>query len=287
MSPSTRVSSSTEASGSKPRSNTKKDRFSQTSSSNKKTNKVEAQPRIAKSSLNNTNRVSKTVCNANVKHLVFNANSELICATCHECMFDVIHDLCVSDYLSDVNARVKSKSVKSRSAKSKKKKIWKPTGKVYTNVRYSWKPTGRTFTIDGNTCPLTRIISTKVVPPRKSTSTTPVKQKQPSSNKSRKLKDITNVGSSIKSKTVVQIVLSYMDSGYSKHITRERSQLINFVSKFLGAVGFRNDHIAKIMGYGDYQLRNVIISRVYYVEGLGHHLFSVGQFCDLDLKVAF
>ncbi|GKC94085.1 retrovirus-related pol polyprotein from transposon TNT 1-94 [Tanacetum coccineum] len=59
----------------------------------------------------------------------------------------------VSDYLNDVHSRVKSKSVKSRSAKSKKKKMWKPTGKVYANVGYSWKPTGRTFTIDGNTCP--------------------------------------------------------------------------------------------------------------------------------------
>ncbi|GKE92329.1 hypothetical protein Tco_1573424 [Tanacetum coccineum] len=67
MSPSTGVSSSTEASESKPRSNTNNDRISQTSSSNKKTNKVEDQPRIVKSSLNNTNRVSKTVCNANVK----------------------------------------------------------------------------------------------------------------------------------------------------------------------------------------------------------------------------
>ncbi|GKF95602.1 retrovirus-related pol polyprotein from transposon TNT 1-94 [Tanacetum coccineum] len=41
------------------------------------------------------------------------------------------------------------------------------------------------------------------------------------------------------------------------------------------------------MGYGDYQLGNVIISRVYYVEGLGHNLFSVGQFYDADLEVAF
>ncbi|GJU57033.1 hypothetical protein Tco_1234799 [Tanacetum coccineum] len=41
------------------------------------------------------------------------------------------------------------------------------------------------------------------------------------------------------------------------------------------------------MGYGDYQLGNVVISRVYYVEGLGHNLFSVGQFCDADLEVAF
>ncbi|GJV48022.1 retrovirus-related pol polyprotein from transposon TNT 1-94 [Tanacetum coccineum] len=41
------------------------------------------------------------------------------------------------------------------------------------------------------------------------------------------------------------------------------------------------------MGYGDYQIGNVTISRVYYVEGLAHNLFSVGQFCDSDLEVAF
>ncbi|GJS47486.1 hypothetical protein Tco_0597607 [Tanacetum coccineum] len=50
---------------------------------------------------------------------------------------------------------------------------------------------------------------------------------------------------------------------------------------------FGNDHIARIMGYADYQLGNVTISRVYYVKGLGHNLFSVGQFCDADLEVAF
>ncbi|GKA89657.1 retrovirus-related pol polyprotein from transposon TNT 1-94 [Tanacetum coccineum] len=49
----------------------------------------------------------------------------------------------------------------------------------------------------------------------------------------------------------------------------------------------RNDHVAKIMGYGDYQIGNVTISRVYYVEGLGHNLFSVRQFCDSNLEVAF
>nr|GEU92185.1 integrase, catalytic region, zinc finger, CCHC-type, peptidase aspartic, catalytic [Tanacetum cinerariifolium] len=65
------------------------------------------------------------------------------------------------------------------------------------------------------------------------------------------------------------------------------SQLMNYVNKFLGTVRFGNDHIARIMGYGDYQLGNVTISRVYYVERLGHNLFSVGQFCDADLEVAF
>ncbi|GKC87605.1 retrovirus-related pol polyprotein from transposon TNT 1-94 [Tanacetum coccineum] len=70
-------------------------------------------------------------------------------------------------------------------------------------------------------------------------------------------------------------------------MTGDRSQLTNFVNKFLGTVKFRNDHVAKILGYGDYQIGNVTISRVYYVEGLGHNLFFVGQFCDSNLEVAF
>nr|GEZ95720.1 retrovirus-related Pol polyprotein from transposon TNT 1-94 [Tanacetum cinerariifolium] len=86
---------------------------------------------------------------------------------------------------------------------------------------------------------------------------------------------------------VVKIVLWYLDSGCSKHMTGDRSQLINFVQKFLGTFKFKNDHVVKIMGYGDYKIRNVTISMVYFMEGLGHNLFSVGQFCDSDLEVAF
>nr|GEU73286.1 copia protein [Tanacetum cinerariifolium] len=63
-------------------------------------------------------------------------------------------------------------------------------------------------------------------------------------------------------KQVVQIVLWYLDTGCSKDMTRDKSQLINFVYKFLGAVRFGNDHIVKIMGYGDYQQENVTISWV-------------------------
>ncbi|GKA52833.1 hypothetical protein Tco_0746148 [Tanacetum coccineum] len=143
---------------------------------------------------------------------------------------------------------VQNGNKRTKSAKKlKKQNIWKPTGHVFTEVGFKWKPTGRTFTIVDNSCPLTRFTSTNVV----------------------------------------QIVLWYRDSGCSKHMTRNRSQLMNFVSKFLGTVRFGNDQIARIMGYGDYQLGNVIISRVYYVEGLRHNLFSVGQFCDADLEVAF
>nr|GFA90070.1 integrase, catalytic region, zinc finger, CCHC-type, peptidase aspartic, catalytic [Tanacetum cinerariifolium] len=49
----------------------------------------------------------------------------------------------------------------------------------------------------------------------------------------------------------------------------------------------RNDHVAAILGFGDLQWGNILITRVYFVEGLGHNLFSVGQFCDSNLEVAF
>ncbi|GJX60175.1 hypothetical protein Tco_0291565 [Tanacetum coccineum] len=48
------------------------------------------------------------------------------------------------------------------------RKVWKPTGKVLTNIGYMWRPTGHTFTIVGNACPLTRITTTTEVPLRKS-----------------------------------------------------------------------------------------------------------------------
>nr|GFA72967.1 hypothetical protein [Tanacetum cinerariifolium] len=51
-------------------------------------------------------------------------------------------------------------------------------------------------------------------------------------------------------------------------------------TSFLG----RNDHVAAILGFGDLQWRNILITRVYFVEGLGHNLFSVGKFCDSDLE---
>ncbi|GJX32323.1 retrovirus-related pol polyprotein from transposon TNT 1-94 [Tanacetum coccineum] len=86
---------------------------------------------------------------------------------------------------------------------------------------------------------------------------------------------------------VTQVVLWYLDSGCSKHMTGDRSQLRNFMKKFTGTVRFENDHFGAIMGYGDYLIGVSLISRVYFVKGLGHNLFSIRQFCDSDLEVAF
>ncbi|GJV14531.1 retrovirus-related pol polyprotein from transposon TNT 1-94 [Tanacetum coccineum] len=243
------VKPSTSASGLQPSGNTKKDKIQRTPSSTQK-NKVEAHPKTVKSSLKNKNTVVEPKGTANVQHFKLNVNSELLCVTCNGCMLSINHllDLCVLDFINDVNARNKSKSVK----KGSKRKVWKPTGKVFTNI--------------GNACPLTRI-TTAEVPLR-----------NPTALESDTPKPVVTF--------VVQIVLWYLDSCCSKHMTGDRSQLTNFVNKFLGTVKFKNYHMAKILGYGDYQIGNVTISRVYYVEGLGHNLFSVGQFCDSNLEVA-
>nr|GEY62665.1 uncharacterized mitochondrial protein AtMg00810-like [Tanacetum cinerariifolium] len=62
-------------------------------------------------------------------------------------------------------------------------------------------------------------------------------------------------------RTVVQIVLWYLDSGCSKHMIGDRSRLMNFMKKFIGTVRFGNDHFGAIMGYGDYVIGNSVISR--------------------------
>nr|GEV24967.1 copia protein [Tanacetum cinerariifolium] len=91
----------------------------------------------------------------------------------------------------------------------------------------------------------------------------------------------------LKTEKLVDIILFIVDSGCSKYMAGNLKLLINFVEKFLGTVKYGNDQIAPILGYRDLVQGAVTIKRVYYVEGLNHNLFSVGQFCDADLEVAF
>ncbi|GKB25783.1 retrovirus-related pol polyprotein from transposon TNT 1-94 [Tanacetum coccineum] len=127
------------------------------------------------------------------------------------------------------------------------------------------EPTGRTFTIVGNACPLTRITTTTEVPLKKPTA---LENETP--------------------KPVVTLVYSRKPRKSQNNVPDRKSKVLKSVSaNKKEPIKFRNDHMAKIMGYGDYHIGNVTISRVYYVEGLGHNLFSVGQFCDSNLEVAF
>ncbi|GJX40415.1 hypothetical protein Tco_0255405 [Tanacetum coccineum] len=107
---------------------------------------------------------------------------------------------------------------------------------------------------------------------------------------SRKSKQVKSVGSSKKAKIVQSKIANNSEPTHlwgSNAIDVPSSSYLVNDSKFMGTVRFGNDQVAQIIGYGDYQLGNVIISRVYYVEGLRHNLFSVGQFCDVDLEGAF
>ncbi|GJT74624.1 retrovirus-related pol polyprotein from transposon TNT 1-94 [Tanacetum coccineum] len=255
-----RVNTSTEASGSKPRSNTKKNRILHAKTENKK--KVEDHPRTNKSVWTKVNRVDSSISS---KRVVINSNSESVCKTCNKCLNSASHEMCVVNILNSVNATPtvkivlnkgkqiwKPKGKLSDNSLNKTKQVWKATGKLFANVGYQWRstgkkvalgklncgyqwrPTGKKFAL-GELCPLTKL-SVKCC---------------------------------------------------SKHMTGNRSKLKNFVEKFIGTVRFGNDHFGAIMGYGDYVIGDSVISRVYYVEGLGHNLFSVGQFCDSDLEVAF
>nr|GEX93456.1 retrovirus-related Pol polyprotein from transposon TNT 1-94 [Tanacetum cinerariifolium] len=224
---STGVKCSTSDSGSKPLGDTKNNRISQPSSSNK-IDKVEDQPRSVKTRKKNKNHFKKVKCDDHVMQSMFNANSvsvsinnapvknyvndvksNCLCAIYGKCMITATHHACVHMVVTKMNESKKSKSAK----KDKKQNISKPTGHVFNEVGLNWKPTGRTFTIVGNSCPLTRFTLSNVVPPQQTTSHSVEIQKP-----------------EIK---VVQIILRYLDTGCLKHMTGNRSQLMNFVSKFL------------------------------------------------------
>nr|GEW11498.1 hypothetical protein [Tanacetum cinerariifolium] len=91
----------------------------------------------------------------------------------------------------------------------------------------------------------------------------------------------------LEDEVIVHICHWIIDSRCSKHMTGNRALLKSFVEKFLGTVCFGNNYFTVIAGYGDVVIGLMIIKKVYYVEVLGHNLFSVGQFCDKGLEVAF
>ncbi|GJY04519.1 retrovirus-related pol polyprotein from transposon TNT 1-94 [Tanacetum coccineum] len=111
-------------------------------------------------------------------------------------LFDGVHDICFLDFMINVNSHAKS------TKKHKIENIWRPTSHVFTEVGLKWKPTGITFTIVSNMCPLTRITSANMVPPKTTTSHSVALQKPELKVYSRKLKSVKNIGSSKKAKIV-------------------------------------------------------------------------------------
>ncbi|GJX96129.1 retrovirus-related pol polyprotein from transposon TNT 1-94 [Tanacetum coccineum] len=236
---------------------------------------------------------SVTACNDSSNSRTSNVNA--VCAECGKCVFNSNHDACVSRYLKDVNARTKKPKVVPISASKPKRKANKSVAtphkktvasdttiqksksyykELYENTNQEWKwwiakrcPSGYTWTQK------------------------PLRTKKIWMPKIRKEDVSTSISPTIdivsRITNIVQLILFIVDSGCTKHMTGNLKLLCNFVEKFLGTVRFGNDQFAPILGYGDLNQGNVTIKRVYYVEGLNHNLFSVGQFCDADLEVAF
>ncbi|GJT05837.1 retrovirus-related pol polyprotein from transposon TNT 1-94, partial [Tanacetum coccineum] len=230
--------------------------------------------------LNKKNRVDSNLL---VKHSVFVSNSNNDCGACNKSLVFSNHNACLvmcDDSVNDKphptkrSTRQPTKEWKPINKVGKPiKRVWNSISKNIANTKPQWKPTGRHFSLY-EMHPLTRIM-------------------EPSA-------ETLALSPSVSSSAQITMISRFPDckfcdpqsgskgiSGCSRHMTGDRARLINFVEKFIGTVRFGNDEYAAIVGYGDYKLGDTIISRVYYVEGLKHNLFSVGQFCDGGLEVAF
>ncbi|GJX11976.1 retrovirus-related pol polyprotein from transposon TNT 1-94 [Tanacetum coccineum] len=245
-----RVKPSTSASGSKPSGNTKNDMISRTPSSNEKNN-VEVQSRKVKSKLNKQNSDSKNVCNEYVKHPLKGAQA--LCSVCNECLFDANHAMCLIDHVNSMNVRDKSAS-----KKNKKRKDGNYRKSVYS-IGYKWKPTGRTFTLVGNACPLTRITTTNKEPLR------------------------VPIPLEIVSPEHVVTRVYIRRPKVLKFIPNSKPKVAKYMTANKMEPGTSRGSDTSVAPSSS----SLIACRVYYVEGLGHNLFSVGQFCDSDLEVAF
>nr|GFB20131.1 integrase, catalytic region, zinc finger, CCHC-type, peptidase aspartic, catalytic [Tanacetum cinerariifolium] len=244
--------------------NTKKNRIRRTQRKAKK-NKIKDHLRTVKSSLNKKSVVDSKATSS-VINSVLNVNSDLKYASCNGCLFSDNHDACVVAYINSMNVSIKSKSVKTLV----KRKVWKPTGNVFKTIRHIWKPTGQTFTLVGNVCPLTMLATPTIVLPREpipivNTTDKPVltlvySRKTKAANKKvpNKMEPNNSWGSSSSNvpSPLIACRLSKSSSGTWTPIAQSILPKIALSSSILYRIKFRNDHVAKIMGYGDYQIGN-------------------------------
>ena len=79
----------------------------------------------------------------------------------------------------------------------------------------------------------------------------------------------------------------YLDSGCSKHMTRDKSQFLSISFKQEGHVTYGDNNKGRIFGRGSIGDKDIlVIHDVLYVEGLKHNLLSISQLCDRDFKLS-
>ncbi|GKE44424.1 retrovirus-related pol polyprotein from transposon TNT 1-94 [Tanacetum coccineum] len=229
-----------------------------------------------------------TACNDILKSIT--SNVTVVCATCGKYVFNLNHDACFSKFINDVNARTKKPKVVPISARKPKRQANQSAATPYKKTvasestiqksksyfRMLYENTSKAWTWTNNVS--TSISPTIDIASRKTNDFTPTTDL---------VFNLSNTPSTSNSLADCSNHLFIVDSGCTKHMTRNLKFLCSFAKKYMGMVRFENDQFALILGYGDLVQGNVTIKRVYYIEGLNHNLFSVGQFCDADLEVAF
>nr|GEU86402.1 hypothetical protein [Tanacetum cinerariifolium] len=215
------------------------------------------------------NKTSVTACNDSLNAKTSDLN--FACATCGKYVLNEKHDMCVLKSRNGVNSRTKIPIVVLVSTREPKRivkqSVAKPLRKTVASESTNQKP---------------RNTFRKLYERVSKACSWWYHKFTPSGYNWKPKSKIGNVKPNL-----VEIILFIVDSGCSNHMTGNLKLLINFVEKFIGTMKFRNDQITPILGYGDLVQGAVTIKRVYYVEGLNHNLFSVGQFCDADLEVSF
>ncbi|GJS83838.1 hypothetical protein Tco_0750379 [Tanacetum coccineum] len=197
-----------------------------------------------------------------------------------KCVLNDNQDLCVLHYINDVNSRTRQPMAVPISTRE-------PKHNVNQSVATSSKKTVAT----NSTVKKSRHITKKLYEQVSKTCswwypkyTPPGYNWKPNSPKGNVNP---NVSMPLGNASRTTNILEHKTPRCSKYMTRNLKLLTNFVEKFLGTVKFGNDQIAPILGYRDLVQGAITIKRVYYVQGLNHNLFFVGQFCDADLEVAF
>nr|GEV39746.1 putative ribonuclease H-like domain-containing protein [Tanacetum cinerariifolium] len=233
------------------RSNTKNDRVPSASKSSQSKNKEDEVEEHHRNLLfsQNTKHMS-SACN-NIKLDSQNVISKVVCAMCKQCLISINHDVCLHNYLNGKTSRGK----KQKETVSIKEKQKKHLPKVKKTKRVGF---------------IERLATPKPSKPRFFLRWSPAGR----------LFDLK--GKIIKSsESESQSDCSNGDNACTYNILEPKIKRFPNSASLLG----RNDHVATILGFGDLQWGNILITKVYFIEGLGHNLFSVGQFRDSDLEV--
>nr|GEV34184.1 hypothetical protein [Tanacetum cinerariifolium] len=259
------------------KSNQKEDRVMLNNSQGKK-QEVEDHRRNVKFSKNKT---SITACNDSLNAKTSNVN--FVCVTCGKCVLNDKHDMCVLNSHNGVNSRTKMPMVVPISTRDPKRivnqSIAKPLRRTFASESTNQRPRHTTRKLREHVSTACSWWYPKFAPPGyKWKPKSHIGNVKP--NVSMPLGNVSRTANILEPMTLRRSNVSNTKL-YSNSFAAHRD------NPFHRTVKFGNDQIAPILGYGDLVQGAVTIKRVYYVEGLNHNLFSVGQFYDANLEVAF